>query len=83
MYEKRIAGMLENRLVEVSDGVIHNTAKGTKAARLFGWLRRFLSLDARPTQENPPPTVANVRAARRRSRGRARKSASTPQAETR
>lgn len=78
MYEKRIAGMLENGLVEVSDGIIRNTAKGAKAARLFGWLRRFLKIDEGSSCESSTPTAeTNPEAAGRRARRRSVESAPT------
>lgn len=46
MYGKRIAGMLETKLVEREAGMIALTSKGTRAAAALFAIRRFLRLEA-------------------------------------
>jgi hypothetical protein len=48
MYGKRIAGMLETKLVERKAGMIALTSKGARTAAVLFAVRRFLRLEPRP-----------------------------------
>jgi hypothetical protein len=45
MYQKRIDGLRENGLIAADESPLRITLKGLRGARLFAWLRRFLSLE--------------------------------------
>jgi hypothetical protein len=45
MYEKRLHGLVEQRLVRVDDGLVAITERGKRAARLFARLRAVLAVD--------------------------------------
>ena len=44
MYQKRLDGLLEGRLIRIEDGVIANERRGRRVAGLFQRLRRLLNL---------------------------------------
>lgn len=47
MYDKRIDGLIERELVQVDGDVVRSTARGERAAAVFGWLRDVLNLQPR------------------------------------
>ena len=46
MYQKRIEGMLDNKMIVMRNGDVQITDKGLKIARYFSWMRKFLNLEA-------------------------------------
>jgi hypothetical protein len=45
MYDKRLADLVAGRFVEISDGLVRNTQRGTRVASNFGRARKFLRMD--------------------------------------
>lgn len=45
MYDKRLADLVAGRFVEITDGAVRNTRRGTRVAGSFGWARTFLRMD--------------------------------------
>ena len=45
MYQKRLDGLCEGRLITIQEGVITNQARGRRVAAVFRRLRRLLRLD--------------------------------------